>query len=498
MIITETLNEGLKREFAVVVAASDLSVRFEQQLADIAGRIRMPGFRPGKVPLNLVRKMHGKAVHGQMIEETISETTQKLLADKALRPAQQPRIDLVSFAQDQDLEYKVALEVLPDVPEVSLDGITLEKLVVPADEAAVTEALQRLASQQKAFDDAADGHVAARGDAVIVDFLGKVDGEPFDGGKGEGVQVELGSGMLIPGFEDQLVGSTVGQELVVNVTFPDSYPVAYLKGKPASFDVTVTQIKTPKPVELNDELATNLGLESLEQLTGLIKGQVEREYDGLTRTHLKRKLLDALAAATSFQVPGGMVDAEFEQIWEQLQREVGDNEEEKAKLEAEKDDYRGIAERRVRLGLLLSDIGQKNNIQITQAEMNQLIAREAQRYPGQQKEVVKFFQENASAAAQLRAPLYEEKVVDHILGQISLTERSVTREELEAAIQDEDTTPAGAAAAADKPKKAAKPKKAKADEAAAADAEAAEPAAETAAKPKKAAKKKAADDADAG
>jgi trigger factor len=496
MQITETLSQGLKREFSIVVAKADLASKFDQQLASIAPQVRMPGFRPGKVPMNLVRKMHGKAIHGQMVEETINETSQKLMADKGIRPAMQPKIDLVSFAEGQDLEYTISVEVLPEVPAVSLDGLALEKLVIPVAEADVDAAVERLAGQQKAFDDAAADHAAQAGDAVVIDFLGKVDGVAFEGGKGEAVQVELGSGMLIPGFEDQLVGAKAGDERLVSVSFPEEYPVATLKGRAATFDVTVKEVKTPKTVAIDDALATNLGLESLAQLKELLKAQIEREYGGLTRTHMKRKLLDALAAAHSFEVPAGMVDVEFSQIWDQLEREIGDNAEEKAKLEAEKDDYRAIAERRVRLGLLLSDVGQKANVQISQAEMNQLIAREAQRYPNQQKEVVKFFQENAAAAAQLRAPLYEEKVVDYILGQITLTEREVTREALEAAIQDDDTTPTGATPAEDKPKKAApKPKKAKADEAAA-EAPAAE--AEAAPKPKKAPKKKAAGDADAG
>jgi trigger factor len=461
MKITETLNDGLKREYAIVVAASYLDQKLDQQVADVAKKIRMPGFRAGKVPLNLVKKMHGKSMAGDVLQAAINEGSQKAISDNKLRPAIQPKIDIVRYEEASDLEFKMALEVLPDVPPVSFEGLKLEKLIVPVVDSEVEESMKRLADQQKNFEAADDKHKAKTGDAVIIDFLGKVDGIAFDGGKGEAVQLELGSGMFIPGFEEQLVGLKAGDEKVLNVTFPANYQAEALKGKAATFDVTVKEVKTAKPVEINDEMAKNFGLEDLDKLKELLKSQLEREHEGLTRTHLKRKLLDSLAGDHDFAVPVSMVEAEFEQIWSQLQQEVGSDEAEKAKLENEREDYRAIAERRVRLGLILSDVGQKANIQISQQEMNRLITQEAMKYRGQEQQVMKFFQENAMAAAQLRAPLYEEKVVDYILSLIETSERQVTKEELEAAIQDESTE----AKPAVKPEKKSTKTKAKAEDA---------------------------------
>lgn len=461
MKITETLSDGLKRAYDVVIPASELESRLDVEVANVAKKIRMPGFRPGKVPLNLVKKMHGKSLTGQVLEAAINEGSQKVIADNMLRPALQPKVDVVKYEEASDLEFKMELEILPDVPPVSFDGIKLEKLVVPVADSEVEEALTKLAAQQKNFETADAKRKAATGDALIIDFLGKLDGVPFEGGKGEAVQLELGSGMFIPGFEEQLVGAKAGDERLLTVTFPDNYQAENLKGKAATFDVVVKEVKTAKPVEVNEEFAKNFGLDSLDKLKELLKGQLEREHDGLTRTYLKRKLLDSLAGDHDFPVPVSMVDAEFEQIWRQLEQEVAGDEAEKAKLEAERDDYRAIAVRRVRLGLILSEVGQKANVQINQQEMNRLITQEAMKYRGQEQQVMKFFQENAMAAAQLRAPLYEEKVVDHILTLVETAERTVTKDELEAAIQDEstDTKPS-----VEKPKKAAK-SKAKSDEA---------------------------------
>lgn len=496
MQISETLNEGLKRAYTVVVPAADLARKLDEQIGIVAKTIRMPGFRPGKVPANVVRKLHGAALTGQVLEEAVQEGSQKVLEENKLRPALQPKIEVTKYEPESDLEFTMDLEILPDVTVPDLSGLKLDKWVIPVEDKDVNEAVERLASQQKSYEDAPEGHVAADGDALIIDFVGKLDGVEFEGGKGEDTQLELGSGMFIPGFEEQLVGVKAGDEKTITVTFPAEYPAENLAGKETTFDVTVKKVQVAKPVEINDEMAKNFGLESLESLKDILKSQIENEHNALTRTFMKRKLLDALAATHDFPVPQGMVDAEFEQIWAQLEREAGDNEEEKAKLEAEKEDYRNIAVRRVRLGLLLSEIGQANNIQITQAEMNRLIAQEAQRYPGQQQEVIKFFTENAMAAAQLRAPLYEEKVVDFILEKAELTEKTVSREELTKALEaDEDSAEAAPAEEAPK-KKAAKPKAKKAEateaeaEAKAEEAPAAEVKAEKApAKPKAKAKK---------
>jgi trigger factor len=513
MQTVETLNEGLKRAFTLTIPAKDIAARVDTQLVQIAPQVRMPGFRPGKVPPNLIRKMHGPALEQEALQNAVQESVQQLLSEKALRPAMQPQVELdEGYAPGKDAEVKVELEVLPQVPAPQIEGLTLERLTVEADDSAVDAALAQLSGGRKSFEAAEAGRAAQSGDAVIIDFVGKVDGEPFEGGKGEGMQIELGSGQLIPGFEDQLIGAKANDEVTVKVNFPDDYNVAYLKGKPATFDVVVTEVRTPKEAgEPDDEFAKQLGLESLEQLKGLLKGQAEQELNGLTRTHLKRKLLDQLAASHDFEVPPSMVEAEFAQIWSQLEHEAGhadDVDAAKAEMEAEREDYRKIAERRVRLGLLLSEIGQANGVEVTQQEMNRLVAQQAQQYRGEdQKRFLQYVQQNPMAQAQIRAPLYEEKVVDFLLTKATITDRTVDRAELEAAIEaDEDGHVHGPGCGhdhdhgADKAKPAARkaaPKKAKAD-AEAADTAEATPGDKPAAAKKAPAKTKtkAADDAD--
>ena len=447
MQIAEKTNEGLKRQYEVTIPAKDLESRIDAQITQVSGQIRMPGFRPGKVPKNLVKKMHGEAMHGEALNSAVQEGVQKLVADKQLRPAMQPSVALADdYAQGKDVVFTVELEVLPEITSVNIEGIALEKLVVEPSDAEIEDALKRFADQQKRFDAAPKTYKAQTGDVVVMDFVGTVEGEEFEGGKGEGMQIEIGSGRLIPGFEDQLVGVKANDKVKVEVNFPEDYNVAYLKGKPAVFDVLVTEVRQPQEAAIDDTLATNLGLESLDKLKEILKDQISAELQGMTRTHLKRKLLDHLAANHDFDVPPTMVEAEFGQIWSQLEHEASheaDPAAAVAELENDKDEYRRIAERRVRLGLLLSEIGQKEGVNVTQAEMNRLIGQEAARYPGQQQQVVKYFQENAMAAAQLRAPLYEDKVVDVLLGKAELTERSVSREDLQQAIEDDDETPTG-------------------------------------------------------
>ena len=440
MTVTETLNDGLKRAYDVVVPAGAIAAKVETAIQQVAPQVRMPGFRPGKVPANLIRKMHGEALRREAMQEAINEAVNQLMTERGIRPAMQPTIDLNSgAAEGEDLKLSVALEVLPDVPDADIEGIALERLTVEATDADVDAALERLAQQQKSFEDAPAKAKAKAGDLVVMDYAGTVDGVAFDGGTGEDMEIELGSGRLIPGFEDGLEGVKVGDKKTVKVTFPADYPAENLAGKPAEFAVTIKAVKHAKTPAIDDTLATNLGLEGLDQLKTILKDQVESELNGLTRTYLKRKLLDHLAAAHSFEVPPSMVDAEFQQIWAQVTAEASDAD--KAAMEAERGDYGRIAERRVRLGLLLSDIGQKNGVQVTQAEMNRLVAQEAARYRWQEREVQKYFAENAIAAAQLRAPLFEEKVVDFLLGKATITDRTVTRAELEAAIESEDETP---------------------------------------------------------
>ncbi|MGC6401803.1 trigger factor [Sphingomonas sp. FW199] len=443
MQTVETLNEGLKRAYTLTITAKDIDARVDAEVKRVAPQVRMPGFRPGKVPANLVRKMHGEALAADALNNSIQEGIQTLIAEKKLRPAMAPSVELDGeYKPGGDAAVKVALEVLPDVPAPSIDGLALERLTVPADDAAVDAQLNQLASQQKRFEDAPKTRKAAEGDLVVMDFVGTVDGVAFDGGTGTDMSIEIGSGRLIPGFEEQLKGVKVGEERTVKVTFPADYGVDTLSGKDAEFAVKVTAVRVGGETKVDDEFAKSLGLESLEQLRGLIKGQIEQELNGLTRTYMKRKLLDQLAANHDFDVPPSMVEAEFNQIWQQLVHEAGheaDKDAALAELEVEKDDYRAIAVRRVRLGLLLSEIGQANGVTVSDQEMNRLIAQAAQQYnPSDRERFVQYIRQEPMAAAQLRAPLFEDKVVDFLFGKAEITDREVTREELEAAIESED------------------------------------------------------------
>ncbi|MCW1427688.1 trigger factor [Novosphingobium sp. JCM 18896] len=443
MQIVETANEGLKRAYTVKIPAKDISARIEGEVKKIAPQLRMPGFRPGKVPANLVKKMHGPQLHQEALNTTIKEAMDKLVADNKLRPAMQPDVSLGDgYEEGKDAELTVSLEVLPQIETPSVDGLKLEKLVVPVSDAEVDAEVARFAGQQKSFTDAKKGKKAESGDQVVVDFLGKLDGVEFDGGKAENQPIELGAGRLIPGFEEQLVGLKVGDETVINVTFPADYGAKELAGKDATFDIKVHAVKIAGEQEINDDLAKNLGLESLEQLKGLLRGQLEQQTAGLTRTAMKRSLLDQLAAGHDFEVPPSMVEAEFQQIWAQLTHEAGHEEDPEAALkeiEAEKDDYKAIAERRVRLGLLLSEIGQTNGVEVSQQEMQMLLAQAAQQYrPEDRQRFYEYVQQDPLAAAQLRAPLYEDKVVDFLFDKAEVAEREVTKEELQAAIEAEE------------------------------------------------------------
>ena len=499
MQTVETLNEGLKRAYTLKITAKDIDKKVDAEVKRVAPQVRMPGFRPGKVPANLVRKMHGEALAQDALNNSIQEGVQKLLVEHKLRPAMQPAVSLEGeYAPGQDAEIKVELEVLPDVPTPSIDGLKLERLTVPADDAAVDEQLQQLASNQKGWDDAPAKHKAATGDQVTMDFVGKTaDGVAFEGGTGEGMAVEIGSGRLIPGFEEQLVGVKTGDEKTISVTFPEDYGSKDLAGKPATFDLKITAVKTAGETKIDDDFAKQLGLQDLEQLKGLLKGQIEQQLNGLTRTYMKRKLLDQLAAGHDFPVPPSMVDAEFQQIWHQLVHETeheSDPAAALAELESERDDYFKIAERRVRLGLLLSEIGTANGVEVSQQEMSRLIAQAAQQYgPEDRQRFIQYVQQEPMAAAQLRAPLFEDKVVDFLFDKAEISDREVTREELEAAIESDEGFDTGTHHHdhdnhKPKAKKAAAKKSAKA-EAAADEAQAEEPA-------KKAATKKAPSKAD--
>jgi trigger factor len=501
----ETLNQGLKRAYRITIAAKDIDSRVDRELKSLASQVRMPGFRPGKVPANLVRKMHGAQLEQQALQSAVQDGVQQLLTEQNIRPAMQPAVALEEGGSGKDAVVTVEVEALPEIPDPKVEGIKIERLKVEPTEEEIDAAVARIAEGQKSYDPAPAKHKAGKGDLVIIDFEGKIDGEPFDGGKGEGMSLELGSGRLIPGFEDQLIGAKANDQVTVSVTFPDDYNVDYLKGKPATFDVVVNEVQTAREMKADDDFAKSLGLEGIDQLRGLLKGQVEQELNGLTRTHMKRQLLDQLASAHDFPVPESMVEAEFGQIWQQLEHEASheeDPEAARAEMEKERDDYRFIAERRVRLGLLLSEIGQKQGVQVSQQEMNQLVMQAAQQYrPEERQRFVEYVQAEPMAAAQLRAPLFEDKVVDALFATAEISERTVSRSELEASIEAEDVHVHGPGCGHDhghdhapaKPK-AKKAKKADAGEASA-EPEAAAPAGKKPAKEpaaKKAAAKKAA------
>ena len=421
MQIVETANEGLKRAYTVTIPADEITARIEGEVTKIAPQMKMPGFRPGKVPANLVKKMHGAQLHQDALNTSVREAMDQLVAEQQLRPAMQPNVALgEGYAQGRDLEFTVDLEVLPQIDTPSTDGLKLDKLVVPVADGAVDEAVERLAGQQKRFAEAEEGRAAETGDQLLVDFVGKQDGVAFEGGSAENQAIELGAGRLIPGFEEQLVGAKAGEQRTITVTFPEDYGAKQLAGRQATFDITVHGVKTPGETTIDDAFAKELGLESLEQLRGLFRGQLEQEVAGLTRTAMKRALLDQLAAAHAFDVPPSMVAAEFDQILQQLKHEASheaDTDAALQEIEAEEADYRAIAERRVRLGLLLSEIGQANGVEVTQQEMNQLVNQAAQQYrPEDRQRFFEYVQNEPMAAAQLRAPLYEDKVVDYLIG----------------------------------------------------------------------------------
>jgi trigger factor len=429
MNITETAHEGLSRSWRVVVPARDIDANIDKRLAELSKTVKIPGFRPGKVPLAVIKKRFGSSVLGEVLEKTVQDSSTQVLRDKEVQPALEPRIEISAFAEGADLEYTMAVETLPAVEPADLKGLKLERVVSPVDDKAVDEALGRIADSNRQFEPVKKARAAKAGDQVLIDFAGTVGGEARDGMKGEGHPLELGSGNFIPGFEDQLIGIKPGETRTVTVTFPAEYQAADLAGKEAIFEVTAKELRAPAKATLDDAFAKKLGLESLAALKEAAKSQIEAEYGRLSRLKLKRALMDALAERHSFEVPKGMVELEFEAIWKQIESEL-DPAEKKRSEEDVKAEYRAIAERRVRLGLLLSEIGKRNNIQVTQEEINAALMAEVRRYPGQEREVFEAYKNNPRAVDALRAPLYEDKVVDHILSTVKVTDRKVSAEEL--------------------------------------------------------------------
>jgi len=439
----ETETEGLKRAFMLTIPAEDIEARVNEEVKRIAPQVRMPGFRPGKVPPNLIKKMHGDALQRDALNGAVQAGVQQLLQEQNVRPALQPQVELdEQYQPGKDAEVRVKVEALPDVPTPQIDGLSLSRLTVEVDEAAVDQQLQQIAATNKRWDDAPKKHAAAKGDLVVMDFEGKADGKAFDGGAGSDMSVEIGSGQLIPGFEDQLVGAKAGDKRDVEVTFPAEYNVATLAGKPATFAVKVKAVKIAGETKVDEEFAKALGLQNLDQLREVIRDQQRQELNGLTRTHMKRQLLDQLAVRHDFAVPQSMVEAEHQNILNQLRHEASHEPDPKAALaEIEKDsaEYRQIAERRVRLGLLLSEIGAANGVEVSDQEMNRLVANAAAQYQGKDRETfLRYLQQEPMVAAQLRAPLYEDKVVDFLFSKAAIEDQAASRAQLEADLESEE------------------------------------------------------------
>ena len=442
MQVTETLSEGLKRGFSVVVPAADIETKRAARLAELGRTMRLPGFRPGKIPAAIIRQRFGTAVSAEILEDTVNTATQQVLTDRGLRAALQPKVDVVSLDDAKDVEFKIEVELMPDVVLPDFSAIELTRLTsVPAAEA-VDTALGEIASRQKEFVTIEEVRPAVKGDTLTVDYLGRIGDVAFEGGTGTDMDVEVGGDGFIPGFTEQMEGMQTGETRTINVTFPAEYGSAELAGKDATFEITVKALKQGVAPALDDELGKKLGFDTLDEVRALITRQMQREYDQLSRQVIKRKLLDALAKLVDFPVPQGMVDAEFDQIWQRVEadRAQGKVDDEDAGKDDDtlKSEYRGIAERRVRLGLLLAEIGRQNNIAVGNEEMTQAMRAEAARYRGQEQQVMEFFRKNPQAVESLRGPLFEEKVVDFVLELAKITDSLVSPEEL---ARDPEATP---------------------------------------------------------
>jgi trigger factor len=438
MKTVETENEGLKRAFMLTIPAQDIEARVEEEVKRIAPQVRMPGFRPGKVPMTVVKQRYGTAVAAEVLEESVNEATQQVMSERGLRAATQPKVDLVSSDAAQkgqgDLEFKVEMELFPDIKMPDFAAISLTRMKSEPQPETIDKALGEIAARQRELVEVEEVRPAVKGDILSVDFVGKVDGVAFPGGTGTDMDVEVAGSGFIPGFTDQIEGMSVGESRTINVTFPEEYGAKELAGKAATFDITAKKLKKAVLPELDDALATKLGFEGLDEVRQAISGQVQREYDQLSRLRVKRELLDALAKAAEFPVPQGMVDAEFAQIWARVEadRKEGktDSEDSGKDEETLKAEYRAIAERRVRLGLLLAEIGRTNGIVVAPDEMTRAMRTEAGRYPGQETQVMEFFRKNPQAAESLRGPIFEEKVVDFVLELAKVTDVTVSPEEL--------------------------------------------------------------------
>ena len=438
MQVTETLNEGLKRGYNIVVTADELAAKVDEKLVEARPEIEMKGFRKGKVPMALLKKQYGQRLMGEAMQESIDGAMSKHFEDSGDRPAMQPAVKMTNddWKEGDDIHVEMSYEALPTIPEVDLKKIKLDKMIAKADEASVDEALANLAETAQDFADRKKGTKSKDGDQVTIDFLGKVDGEAFEGGAAEDYPLVLGSNSFIPGFEGQLVGVKVGEEVEVNVTFPAEYGAENLAGKDAVFECKIKAVKAPKAAEINDELATKFGAEDLAALKGQISERLEAEYAGAARAVQKRHLLDALDKMVKFELPPSLVEAEAGQIAHQLWHDENPDVQGHDHPEIEPtDEHNTLAERRVRLGLLLAELGQKAEIQVTDAEMTQAMMNQARQYPGQEREFFEFVQKNEQMQQQMRAPLFEDKVVDYVFELATVTDKEVSKDQLQKAVE---------------------------------------------------------------
>jgi trigger factor len=441
--VKETKSEGLRREFKISVPAKDIETRIGDRLSDLARNAHLPGFRPGKAPLAILKRKYGEAVRGEILDRALNDSSRQALSERGIRPATQPSIEVTAFGEGKDLEYTLSLDVLPDIKPMDFSRISLERLVVPVDESKVTEALNRIAASRKSTKPAPAGHAAAKGDVVVIDFIGRVEGREFPGGKADGYSLELGSSSFVPGFEDQILDAKAGAKLAVKIAFPKDYAAEDLAGKNAEFDVTVKEVQLSEPAAVDDALAKAVGLSDLEALKSRVREEQGREYKEISRLRLKRQLLDVLNGEHKFEVPPTMIENEFNAIWQQFEQQrsqakkgqAGDAEAltdpETNKTDDEhKADFRAIAERRVRLGLLFAEVGRLNNIQVSQEDINRALIQQAQRFPGQEQAVVEHFRKNPEAMQNLMGPILEDKVADFILEMAKITDKPATLDEL--------------------------------------------------------------------
>ncbi len=441
MQVTEAVASGLKRELQVVIPKGDIDVKFNDRVKTLSGNMQLPGFRKGKVPSTHIKKVYGRSIMAEVLQEALNETSQRAITDRNERPAMQPKIDMTEdkdeiekvFAGQSDLAYKMSFEILPQIALADFSTLKLEKDTVAVDEDEIDKGVKDLAERGTKFE-VEEGRAAGDGDQVTIDFVGKIDGEAFEGGTGTDMPVVLGRGGFIPGFEDGLKDAKAGDQRTINATFPEAYPEKKLAGKTATFDTVVKSVAKSIVPAVDDELAKSLGLEDLARLRDVIKAQIQSQYDQLSRSKLKRQLLDQLDKAHAFDLPQSLVDNEFDGIWKQvtdgLERAKKTFADEGKTEEGAKDEYRKIAERRVRLGLVIGEVGDKNKIQVTQDELRRSLMEQVRRYPGQENMIYEFYDKNPQALTELRAPIFEDKVIDHIVAIAKPVEKSVTKDEL--------------------------------------------------------------------